>query len=215
LDEVRDLPLFVRNALSLPSSVRIATFNDGDVEALCEAHRLGRREVLLVKVGTTVAGGYVDKAGGTNYLTEIGRCVLRADSGAPRHPHSKIQGFASRLIGTEALFEMGSAVGLQVSKNDAGRDYCKLIESSLKARRIVEEMGQSLADLLVEVTLHLPPVQHVVLRGGLLGNHAIGQVLRSKTIANVPEDLARKLTFEEDSVHSGAFAAAWLAARLY
>jgi hypothetical protein len=84
-----------------------------------EAHRMGRRQVLLVKLGTTVAGGYVDAAGGIDYLTELGRCVIRADSEAPRHPFLSIQGFASRLIGTEALYEA-----------DAGRDYCKLLMES-------------------------------------------------------------------------------------
>jgi hypothetical protein len=83
-----------------------------------------------------------------------------------------------------------------------------------RARGIVEQMGRSLADLLVEVSLHLPAIDHVILRGGLLGDHAVGRVLRADAAANVPDDLTRKLAFEDESVHSGAFAAAWLAARL-
>ncbi|HYT07893.1 MAG TPA: hypothetical protein VEL77_09610, partial [Rugosimonospora sp.] len=101
-----------------------------------------------------------------------------------------------------------------VTRADAGRDYCKLIESNGAARRIVERMGRSLADLLLEVSLHLPAIDHVILRGGLLGDHVVGQVLRAEAAVNVPQDLARKLEFEDESVHSGAFAAAWLAARL-
>jgi hypothetical protein len=204
----------LRDALGLPQPVRIAAWNDGDVEALCEAHRMGRRKVLLVKLGTTVAGGYVDAAGGTDYLTELGRCVIRADSEAPRHPFSNIQGFASRLIGTEALYEAGIAAGLLVTRGDAGRDYCKLMESNGAARSIVDQMGRSLADLLVEVSLHLPAIDHIILRGGLLGDHAVGRALGAEATANVPQDLSRKLAFEDESVHSGAFAAAWLAARL-
>lgn len=211
---VRNLSQFLRDALRLPPSVRIAAWNDGDVEALCEAHRMGRRQVLLVKLGTTVAGGYVDAAGTTDYLTELGRCVIRTDYDAPRHPFSNIQGFASRLIGTEALYEAGIAAGLPVTRADAGRDYCKLMESNRVARRIVEQMARNLADLLVEVSLHLPAIDHIILRGGLLGDHAVGRVLRTEAVLNVPEDLARKLAFEEESSHSGAFAAAWLASRL-
>lgn len=215
LDEVRNLGQFVRSALpALSPSARIASFNDGEVEAQCEAQRLGRREVLLVKLGATVAGGYVDAQGRTDYLTEIGRVVLRADSEAPRHPYSQIQGLASRLIGTEALYEMGTAAGLSVSRDDAGRDFSRRLDNSPPKRRIVEEMGRNLADLLVEVTRHLPPIQHVIIRGGLAGNHAVGQVLRSQTLANVPRDLADRVKFEDESVHSGAFAAAWLAARI-
>jgi hypothetical protein len=91
---------------------------------------------------------------------------LRADSEAPRHPFSNIQGFASRLIGTEALYGPGADAGLQVTRADAGRDYCKLMESNGAARRIVEQMGWSLAGLLVEISLHLPAIDHVI--------HALG-----------------------------------------
>ena len=65
---VRDM--FVE--LAREHGVPFEVLNDGDVTALAASMSLGRNAVLGVAMGTSVAAGYVDKAGSlTNWLSEL------------------------------------------------------------------------------------------------------------------------------------------------
>jgi len=66
--QVRDMFLDLAKSYGVPFEV----LNDGDVTALAGSMSLGRNAVLGVAMGTSVAAGYVDKAGNlTNWLSEL------------------------------------------------------------------------------------------------------------------------------------------------
>ena len=66
--QVRDIFLDLAKSYGVPFEV----LNDGDVTALAGSMSLGRNAVLGVAMGTSVAAGYVDKAGNlTNWLSEL------------------------------------------------------------------------------------------------------------------------------------------------
>ncbi len=66
--QVRDIFLSLTKSYGVPFEV----LNDGDVTALAGSMSLGRNAVLGVAMGTSVAAGYVDKAGNlTNWLSEL------------------------------------------------------------------------------------------------------------------------------------------------
>ena len=66
--QVRDIFLGLAKSYGVPFEV----LNDGDVTALAGSMSLGRNAVLGVAMGTSVAAGYVDKAGNlTNWLSEL------------------------------------------------------------------------------------------------------------------------------------------------
>ena len=66
--QVRDMFVNLAGSYGVPFEV----LNDGDVTALAASMSLGRNAVLGVAMGTSVAAGYVDKAGNlTNWLSEL------------------------------------------------------------------------------------------------------------------------------------------------
>ncbi|MCP5528162.1 MAG: ROK family protein [Verrucomicrobiales bacterium] len=222
-NEIRDLAPFLKRILGLAPHLPMGVYNDGEVEVVFEACRSARRSILLCKLGTTVAGGFIDARGDSSYLTELGRCVIRTDGQAPRHPSSRIQGVASRLIGSMALAacfnQRMKAAGLRdrVSEQDAGRELVQILaaggQAAAAAEMVIDEMGQNLANLIAEAIHHLGMVQHVLLRGGPAGDHAVGKRLRTSALAHLPNDIAGKVGADCLDQHSGANAAAWLAAR--
>jgi hypothetical protein len=220
---VTNLESFARHALKLDPRVPMAVFNDGEVEATFEFNHGHRRGVLLCKLGATVAGGFVDEHGISNpYLTELGRAVLRTDADAPRHPNTRTKGVASALIGSHALAQACERRGIKtlrgeaISKCDVGEELGAIITNGRAqaeaALDVIREMSECLSHLLIECVHHLGGVQHILLRGGLAGNHVVGDAIRRFLGENVP-DIFEKIVVEKPDQNSGAYAAAWLAAR--
>lgn len=221
-ERLRVLENLVREQLNLNPECRVSAYNDGEVEAAFEAATNNRTGVLLCKLGGTVAGGFIDEAGDYRYLTELGRCVLRTDEAAPRHEHSKIRGWASLLIGSIAMArratELGVSIdGREVSEQDAGRDLAKLIDAhssfEIQARSIIDGMGVYVAELLIECEQNLGSVSHILLRGGPMADHKVGDLLRGAVLQNLPAHLRAKVDQTLAGQHHGAYAAGWLAAR--
>ena len=222
-ERIRRLESYLRSVLAPRPETTISVYNDGEVEVAYEAETSARTGVLLCKLGATVAGGFIDRSAAYRYLTEIGRAVIRTDSQAPCHPHSRIKGMASTLIGSIAMAREARARGLttvdglEISDSDAGRELDALIaansEGAAIAREIVDEMGTHVAALLEECVFHLRDVDHILLRGGPTGDHVVGRLLRQSVQSHLPRELAAKIDQATANQFSGAFAAAWLAAR--
>jgi hypothetical protein len=122
---------------------------------------------------------------------------------------------ASRFATRAARPGVTRADGKPISANDPGREVSDLIASegplAAAAKAVVREMGENVAQLLLECKHHLPRIEHILVRGGLVGDHAVGDLLRSVMAANLPSAVAAKIVDEAPSQYSGAFAAAWLA----
>ncbi|MBI3869842.1 MAG: hypothetical protein HY299_15070 [Verrucomicrobia bacterium] len=220
-EEIRDLGPWIKRTLNIESLNSVLVFNDGEVEILSNTLQSGNKQVLLIKIGSSIAGAYVDSNGRAGYLTELGRVVIRLDSSAPRHPFSKIRGVASQLIGSNALARIANDIafrtldGRPISKDDAGRELSEVMlaekESVSVIFSILEEMGVHLAHLIVETVGHLPPVAHVLLRGGLM-NGEVGNVLRNSLLSHLPKSISRLVQADEATQESGATSAALIAA---
>ena len=224
LARIRSLGPYMHEALKLNARIPVAVFNDGEVEVAYEANVTNRRGVLLCKLGATVAGGFIDHNGiSSPYLTELGRCVLRTDLDAPRHPVTRTLGVASALIGSIALAQfcgqrgVTSVQGAPISKDQAGHELSEVITSNSKhagaALEVIREMSLHIAHLLIESVHHLKDVRHILLRGGPIGSHVLGNALRSCLNEYLPAHLREMIIPETPEQHSGAYAAAWLAAR--
>lgn len=219
--EVRQIALWVGSQLRLGDQTEVRAWNDGEVELVWHALQSGRRRMLLVKLGTSVAGAFIDAEGCSDYLTELGRIILRPDSEAPRHPFSQIQGVASQLIGSAALARLVNAAGIRtesgepITAEDAGRELGGMLGIQ-DARRpvvtqILDEMGWYLAGLITEACSHLPEVSHVLLRGGLLSGE-VGARLRSSLRTHLPGRFSSMIREDDTHQESGAIASGSLVA---
>lgn len=216
LQDVQDLGNWIRNALAVQSDVPITVFNDGEVEVL----GYERDNVLMVKLGTTIAGAYRDSTGNTNYLTELGRVVITRDENAPRHPASLIQGTANQLIGSSALaracreHRLFATDGAEIELNTAGHQVSELLDSGNEvATEIVREMGRHLTTLILEVHSHLPDIKSIILCGGLTKG-TTGTLIREEVLRQLPDDISNRIDNSQPEQESGAIAAAKLVRRL-
>ena len=219
LDRIQDLGPWFRSILGLALDFPAAPYNDGSAEAAYISHAYELRGVLLLKIGATIAGGYVDENGGSDQLMEAGRMVIRTDKHAPRHPFSQTIGFASRLVGSHFLYEASKTRGLcAVNIDSAGTDLENIIagggDAADTATEIIKEMGINLSVLIGECIHHLDRIQHILIRGGLAGDHAVGRLLMKTMRDNLPPEVSALIFPELPNQHTGAFAVAWLAARM-
>jgi hypothetical protein len=167
--------------------------NDGSAAALYWSRAAGLKSAVVVVLGTSVAGGYVNGRGEVGgLLTEFGRCVIDLDRAAPPHFHTRIRGLARSLVGTEALAAslnkaMAGREGLArtvFDKENAGREACAVLAAGDAAaaavvRRELEVMGRNLGVLLIEIRTHIPEAEHFVIGGGLAGT-AAGRIITAR-----------------------------------
>ncbi|MSS99618.1 MAG: ROK family protein [Opitutales bacterium] len=98
--QVRDIFLDLAKSYDVPFEV----LNDGDVTALAASMSLGRNAVLGVAMGTSVAAGYVDKAGNlTNWLSELAFVPVDYRSDGPNDEWSGDRGCAVQYFSQQAV----------------------------------------------------------------------------------------------------------------
>ena len=221
-EEVRNIGDWVPAQLELDCG-RVAVFNDGEVEIVHAAQKLGLKNAALFKLGSSVAGAYIDSEGRSDYLMEVGRVVIDNLHDAMRHGRNKIPGQSSALVGSWAFAELGNGLGLEtveggkISRSDAGDEFGAVIarggEPAKLARKILRDMGKNLGRTILECIEHLPRIDHILVRGGLAGDHEVGATIREGLEDFLPQDVHGRIYDEKPSQQSGAAAAAVLASR--
>jgi len=98
--EVRPLFLDLRRAWGVPLEVR----NDGDVTALAGGLSLGRTGILGLALGSSLAAGYLDRAGRlTGWLNELAFAAVDAQPGAGVDDWSGQPGVGAAYFSQQAL----------------------------------------------------------------------------------------------------------------
>ena len=107
--QVRDMFLDLAKSYGVPFEV----LNDGDVTALAGSMSLGRNAVLGVAMGTSVAAGYVDKAGNlTNWLSELAFVPVDYRPDGPADEWSGDRGCAVQYFSQQAVGRLLPLAGI-------------------------------------------------------------------------------------------------------
>ena len=109
--QVRDIFLGLAKSYGVPFEV----LNDGDVTALAGSMSLGRNAVLGVAMGTSVAAGYVDKAGNlTNWLSELAFVPVDYRQDGPADEWSADRGCAVQYFSQQGVGRLLPLAGIDL-----------------------------------------------------------------------------------------------------
>jgi predicted NBD/HSP70 family sugar kinase len=109
--QVRDIFVDLAKSYGVPFEV----LNDGDVTALAASMSLGRNAVLGIAMGTSVAGGYVDRAGNlTNWLNELAFIPVDYRASGPADEWSGDRGCAVQYFSQQGVGRLLPLAGISL-----------------------------------------------------------------------------------------------------
>ena len=111
--EVRDI--YERAVREIGKDIPFEVANDGDVTALTGSINLGKNNILGIAMGTSVAGGFVNKEGHiANWLSEIAFMPVDASPNAARDNWTLDIGVAVQYFCQEAVIKLAAPAGISL-----------------------------------------------------------------------------------------------------
>ena len=141
--QVRDMFLDLAKSYGVPFEV----LNDGDVTALAGSMSLGRNAVLGVAMGTSVAAGYVDKAGNlTNWLSELAFVPVDYRPDGPADEWSADRGCAVQYFSQQGVGRLLPLAGINLPTSMRLPDQLEELQKLLlandpRAKQVYEAIG--------------------------------------------------------------------------
>jgi len=138
-------PMFLR--LGKEWKVPFEVVNDGEVTALAGSMSLDANRVLGIALGSSQAGGYVNKEGHiTGWLNELAFAPVDLDPGAPVDEWSGDAGCGVQYFSQQAVFRLAGRAGINLPDDLAAVDKLKTVQDLLaggdeRARLIFETIG--------------------------------------------------------------------------
>ena len=165
--KVKDI--YLRAAKEI-GDVPLIVCNDGDVTALAGAMGLGEDGILGIAMGTSEAGGYVDKQGNiTGWLNELAfaPCDLAAD--AMEDEWSGDIGCGVKYFSQDSVIKLAPRAGIILDEKLSPAEKLKVVQGEMEkgnenARKIYETIGVYLGYTLAFYSLFYD-MNHVLLMG--------------------------------------------------
>jgi predicted NBD/HSP70 family sugar kinase len=142
-EDARNIFLRIRKEWQVPVEVA----NDGDVTALAGAMSLGVRAILGVALGSSEAGGYIDRGGHlTGRVTELAFAPVDFNSASPADEWSKDYGVGAMYFSQQAVNKLAPAAGFSFDAGMPLPERLKRVQERMtagdeRARRIFETIG--------------------------------------------------------------------------
>lgn len=206
LFEQRVMPIYKN--LSLQYSCPVTVANDGDVAALAGACQTGTGELLGTAMGTSLAGGYVDKNRGiTGYLNELAFVPVDANPEAATDEWSKDRGVGCMYHSQDGVIRLASEAGIDLSCQDTPAQKLKVVQKladdgDSTATLIFERMGDYYGYTILWCALFYP-IKNVIFLGRVASGKGGERILnRAKEIIVkygseikiiLPDELSRRL----------------------
>jgi predicted NBD/HSP70 family sugar kinase len=184
-DEVRTLFLRMRDELGVPLEI----VNDGDVTALAGSMSLEDNPVLGIAMGSSEAGGYVNRDGNiTGWLNELAFAPVDYSATAPTDEWSGDRGVGALYFSQQCVFRLAPRAGIQIPPGlDKARQLEHVQELLESGHTGAEQIWQSIGVYLGYALAHYADfydLEHVLIlgrctsgRGGPLILDGAGQVL--------------------------------------
>ncbi|MBM4148682.1 MAG: ROK family protein [Lentisphaerae bacterium] len=142
-EDARNIFLRIRKAWQVPVEVA----NDGDVTALAGAMSLGVSAILGVAMGSSEAGGYIDRGGRlTGRVTELAFAPVDFNPASAADEWSKDYGVGAMYFSQQAVNKLAPAAGFSFDAGIPLPERLKLVQERMnagdeRARRIFETIG--------------------------------------------------------------------------
>lgn len=161
--------IYVRAAKEI-GDVPLVVCNDGDVTALAGAMGLNEDGILGIAMGTSEAGGYVDKSGNiTGWLNELAFVPCDLASTAMVDEWSGDSGCGVKYFSQDAVIKLAPAAGIVLEESLSPAEKLKVVQGEMErgnenARKIYETIGVYLGYTLAFYSLFYD-INHVLLMG--------------------------------------------------
>ena len=154
--EIGDIPLTVAN--------------DGDVTALAGAMSLNDTGILGIAMGTSEAGGYVDKNGNiTGWLNELAFAPCDLQNGASLDEWSGDVGCGVKYFSQDAVIKLAPKVGIKLEQDLPPGEKLKIVQDKFAAgeveiEKIYKTIGAYLGHTIATYNL-VYDIKHILLMG--------------------------------------------------
>jgi predicted NBD/HSP70 family sugar kinase len=160
--------------------------NDGNMEAVAVSKLNKLRNTLVLKLGTTLASGYVDEKGLIpEGIDEFNRVVVDMSPGAVMHTGMMVAGPAGCYIGWWGVENITKLLGLYEKYNFKPQDKVPLIlkswltngtaEQKEDAEKVFRKIGEYITELALELS-RFYRIDNVMISGGLVSGKA-GEII--------------------------------------
>ena len=203
------------------NNVPFEVVNDGEVTALAGSMALGRNGVLGIALGTSTAGGWVNREGNiTSWINELAFVPVDCNPNAARDEWSGDYGVGAQYFSQQAVARLLPAAGIEAPKDMPLPDKLKLVQSLMvmgdeRARKIYDTIGVYLGYFIAHCA-EFYELQNVLILGRVttgLGGDIMVATARETLKAEFPE-LAKQIELhvpdEKQKRHGQAIAAASL-----
>ena len=161
--------IYIRAAREI-GDVPLAVCNDGDVAALAGAMGLGMNGVLGIAMGTSEAGGYVDRNGKiTGWLNELAFVPCDLSPAGAGDEWSGDIGCGVKYFSQDAVIRLAAAAGFNLDHRLSLAEQLKIVQVEMErghkgARQIFETIGVYLGHTLAFYSLFYD-IRQVLLMG--------------------------------------------------
>lgn len=165
--------IYIRAAGEIGTDIPVEVGNDGDVTALAGAMSLEDTNILGIAMGTSEAGGYVDKDGNvTGWLNELAFVPCDAAYGADHDEWSGDIGCGVKYFSQDAVIKLAPKLDINFSENLSPGDKLKIVQEKTDefgnyidgVEKIYETIGAYLGHSLAYYS-EFYDAKHVLLMG--------------------------------------------------
>lgn len=139
--------MYIDVAKEIGENIPIEVANDGDVTALAGAMDLGDNAVLGIAMGTSEAGGYVDRQGNiTGWLNELAFVPVDFNETAMVDEWSGDYGCGVKYFSQDAVIKLAPFAGIELDENLSPAEKLKVVQGLMekgdeKAAAIYDTIG--------------------------------------------------------------------------
>lgn len=182
-------------------NVPIEVANDGDVTALAGAMDLNDTNVLGIAMGTSEAGGYVDRNGNiTGWLNELAFIPVDYNQSAMVDEWSGDYGCGVKYFSQDSVIKLAPAAGIDLDDALSPAEKLKVVQKSLSeghegARMIFETIGCYLGYAIAHYA-YFYDIKHVLILGRVTSGEggALIQKYAEKVLEAEFPELASKIS---------------------
>ena len=145
--EKRVKNMYIDVAREIGADIPLEVANDGDVTALAGAMDLNDTEVMGIAMGTSEAGGYVDKNGNiTGWLNELAFVPVDANPDSMVDEWSGDYGCGVKYFSQDAVIKLAPAAGIELDSTQPLAHRLKAVQKLMeerdpRAKKIYETIG--------------------------------------------------------------------------
>jgi len=185
--KVKNIFLDIQKKWGVPLKV----INDGEITALASSMSLKKNGVLGIAMGSSEAGGYINKKGNiNNWLNELAFVPVDMDSEAPPDEWSGDRGCGVQYFSQVAVIRLAEKAGITLDDKKTPAEKLKSVKSMVEkgdesARKIFETIGYYLG-YSIAYYANFYDIENVLILGRVTSGQG-GQIILQKA-----EEVLRK-----------------------